>query len=304
MIAASRESPSEVNNRLLLGLGDAVYPNILPYDGSSTPIRRAGDILNAGKLHVILESASLQDFYGSGSPTADIRNEQRLYNYFGDPSMQMRVSKPLFGNFSGVFNGGLVHLSGLTGASGGAATLLENGVPVGKAFVAGDGSVDIDPNAPVGPGKLEAVVDADGFAPTTITVRDAVVPTPTPSPTPTPTPTPTPLPDLVVTGVTSTQTTNATVAIPPTVTLTVKNQGTAPAAASLGTVSGTNSQTGGQTTLRMQFPELAPGESSTQTVRGTLLYNALTGTADVGDAVTESDETNNTGTGQGPSYKP
>lgn len=314
VVAASRDSPSEVNNRLLLGLGDAVWPNILPYDGASTPIRRGGDILNAGKLHVILESASLADFYGGGSPTADIRNEQRLYNYFGDPSMQMRLAKPLFGTFTGVFDAGLVHLAGLTGAAGGAATLLENGVPVGKAFVAGDGSVDIDPNAPVGPGKLEAVVDADGYAPVTITVRDAVTPTPasspspspspTPGATPTPAPTPVPLPDLVVTSVTSSQPANTTVALPPVVTLTVKNQGTAPAGASLGTVSGTNSQTGGQSTVRMQFPELAPGESSTQTVRGTLLYNTLTGTADVGQDVTESDEGNNTGTGQGPSFKP
>lgn len=292
-IAASRNSPSEVNNRLTMGLADAVFPNVLPTSGSSTPVRRMGDTLNSAKLHVILDSVSLQNFYssiyGGGSPTGDIRNEQRLYNYFGDPSMVLWTTRPPRAFLSGSFSGPKVLFAGGAVAAGGVATVLENGVPVGKAFAGPDGSAEITPDTPIGDGKVELVLEQDGVEPSTVTLREPVKPPPPPA-----------RPDLVVTAVSSALATRTS---PARTSITVKNQGDAASGAFSATVKGDDGQ-GGQATLTFSFAALAPGASQTQEIQQTTLYNTLDGVADSSGVVAESDETNNTGQGAGPAYKP
>ncbi len=177
VIAASRVSPSETNNVFTLGLVDAIWPNILPYDGGSTPTYRIGDVLNLGKLHVLLKAADI------GADSA--RTENRLYQLFGDPSMEIRRSNPLLTvGATAVLQGAAVRVaSGAATGKGGLATLLQDGVPIGKAVLDGAGNATIAPDAPVTDGsKLDVVLDQAGSIPATITLRAATPPPPPPPP--------------------------------------------------------------------------------------------------------------------------
>ena len=168
VLAASRESPSEVNNSLTMALADAVWPSVLP-TGSTTPVYRMGDVLNAAKIQVLMS--------GGPSASVDINNEMRLYNWFGDPSMPLWVAKPaviataVSGTPSITPDGANVKFT--TAASNGATAVLINteGMPIGKATVASQG-VSISPSNGVAPaGRLRLVLSKDGSLPTVFEIR-------------------------------------------------------------------------------------------------------------------------------------
>ncbi|MBJ7329726.1 MAG: hypothetical protein JHC95_07515 [Solirubrobacteraceae bacterium] len=298
VVAASRDSPSELNNRFAMGLLDAVWPNAMPYAGSNTPIKRMGDVLNSAKLHVILQAATINAFYddrGWGSATADIRLENRLYQYFGDPTMEIRTQRPLFlANPSVVYSGSLSAQLG-TSAAGAAATLLQNGVPIGRATVAGDGSVTVNPLEEA-KGKLELVVDQDGYEKTVVPVRDALPasdPLPATPPVQETPQAPAEKPDLVVTGARVQLVPGVfTVAIYETV-VTIKNQGKGTAGPFSSTLFGRAVNQRLATTVALpRVQSLAPGASTQVAVRA--VYNSQVRlTADSASEVAETDEANN-----------
>lgn len=290
VVAASRDSPSELNNRFAVGLVDAIWPTTLPDVGSSTALRRMGDVLNSGKLHVILQSATIQSFYDDrswGSATSDIRRENRLYQYFGDPTMEIRATRPAFVLSPSVKLTSVVSAALGREAGGAAATLLRDGIPVGRAIVAGDGSVVVNPLEDIATGKLDLVVDQDGLEKTPIPVRDAPATPPSsdaPAPVPpTTTVTVTRKPDLVVTGIRTVTT------APRRTVVTVKNQGTADA----GPFTTAFLHLGDPSSAQdVASPGLAAGQSAELDIKG--LYDTkVRATVDSKNAVDESNEANN-----------
>ncbi len=69
VIAASRNTPTWDNHRLIKGLTDAIWPEY-GYGSSSTPRYRKGDILDYGR-------------------SFNAARNRSLYNYFGDPTMRI-----------------------------------------------------------------------------------------------------------------------------------------------------------------------------------------------------------------------
>jgi hypothetical protein len=80
VVAASRVSPTGTNDNFAIGLYDAMFPSFVAY-GSGTALTRMGDVMNHGKLY-----ATTTD----GLTHLDLR----LYQYFGDPTMQIHAEKP------------------------------------------------------------------------------------------------------------------------------------------------------------------------------------------------------------------
>ncbi|UUY04228.1 C25 family cysteine peptidase [Svornostia abyssi] len=287
VIGASRDSPSEVNNRFALGLVDAIYPSTLPFSGSTTPVRRMGEVLNLGKLHVILDSVSINQFYsdnGWGSATQDIRTENRLYQYFGDPSMEIRTQAPKsFGVISVELAGTAVKAFAPKSAAGAAATLLKDGVPIGRSLVAGDGSVIVNPLEDLGTGKLELVLDQDGFEKSPVLIRALLPANPAAASDAPPVAVPAAKPDLVITGIRVVST------APRHTVVTVKNQG----AAAAGPFTTAFLQIGDPASAQ-EVPSagLAAGQSIDVAVKG--IYDTpVRATVDSKGTVDESDETNN-----------
>lgn len=266
VIAASRVSPSETNNVFTLGLVDAIWPSILPYEGSSTPTYRMGDVLNLGKLHVLLHGADL------GSDSA--RQENRLYQLFGDPSMEIRLHNPAFVTSAAAsLIGQSVHIA-IGGAAGkrALATLLQNGVPIGKALLGGDGGATLLPDAAILPGtRLDLVIDQAGYEKKTIPLRAG-------------------LPDLQYGALTQPANTR-------TWRLTVHNAGVVAAGPFSATVSALDVN-GGSHTRTFSFSHgIAAGATVAADSTTDMIVSAacpITVSIDPANAVAESDETNNT----------
>ena len=93
MFAASRVSSSVLNNYLLWGLMDAVFPDFIETNGGtydSLTVYKLGDILNYGKSY-------LTSRYGNSTDANTIqryRNEMEMYHCFGDPGMEMWTDEP------------------------------------------------------------------------------------------------------------------------------------------------------------------------------------------------------------------
>ncbi len=167
VLAASRVSPSEPNNSLLLALGDAVWPSILP-TGNAKPIYRMGDVLNAAKLQVLM----------SGGPKAsyDINNEMRLYNWFGDPSMQLWTQKPAALPLTVASSGATPDYAFVSfkdaSADGAKAVLLGPGdQPLGSTIIKGTAASVAPVNGIADSGVLKFVIVKDQALPTTVTIR-------------------------------------------------------------------------------------------------------------------------------------
>jgi Peptidase family C25/Propeptide_C25 len=145
IIGDTRVSPTWANSALTRGLFDATWPMTVPAYGSLTKSRRRlGDILNYGKLY-LLAQVGVPQSAGSVSWTAAFKNIN-IYHVLGDPTMELWTVKPEL-NLPGINLGGLT--VGQTGidfnypAPGAEITALQDGVPVGRAVVAGDGSVQL-----------------------------------------------------------------------------------------------------------------------------------------------------------------
>ena len=86
ILAATRNSSSGKNDRLIWGMMDAMWPGFLtwtndPYGGTD-PIFRMGDVINYGKQY-------METKYGSDAePTIE------LFHWFGDPTCEMWTSEP------------------------------------------------------------------------------------------------------------------------------------------------------------------------------------------------------------------
>jgi len=87
ILAASRISMSGPNDRLSWGMMDAIWPSFLTWAldpwGGSTPIYRMGDVLNYGMVYMNSKYSGME---------RDLHN--RLYHWFGDPTMEMWTSQP------------------------------------------------------------------------------------------------------------------------------------------------------------------------------------------------------------------
>jgi hypothetical protein len=77
-------NPSETP--IFAGMLDAVWPDILPVFGPTSPERRLGDMLNHGR-------AWEMQLYGAGAPTYF---GSELYHLFGDPTVAMWRTQPVF----------------------------------------------------------------------------------------------------------------------------------------------------------------------------------------------------------------
>ncbi len=166
VIGSSRVSPSEPNNSLLLALADAVWPSVLP-TGGTKPIYRMGDVMNTAKLAVLMS--------GGPSASVDINNEMRLYNWFGDPSMQLWTVQPAAVPTTGVTASATATNATVTFptavADGASVALLANDVPIGRATVNRGRAVITPAYGVPTTGSLKAVIVMDQALPTTVVVR-------------------------------------------------------------------------------------------------------------------------------------
>ncbi len=277
----TRNSPSWHNSQIGLGFVDALLPSVLGGEGPATK-QRVGDALVHGKLRL----SALAPPSGPGIVGGDgnTRKELYLWHYFGDPSMKMwgGGSPPIVFNpavFKAVYKELPIPKPGDPppyevnvaipgGLAGQPFSLLRNGEVIGKAL-AGDGSVKIAAEFNDGlpqPGELEVAFDGDDAVPVKFPVEGGAAPKPKGA-------------DLVVT-LTASQ-------------VIVKNQGDVDAPASSTTVSE------GANTLTLPTPALAAGASTTLAYDCAKLGPKRTAKADSAGVVTESDETNNTASGEG-----
>ncbi|MBI3448303.1 MAG: hypothetical protein HY049_05225 [Acidobacteria bacterium] len=168
VIGDSRNSPSFTNNHIVLGMFDAIFPNVLPSYGKGTAIRRMGDVLNIGKLY--MDSQNGLDFQSATETTA----EHYLYHWFGDPTMQIYTSNPfhfVVANAKALLLASgavLVQLPG-SDANDGIATLVQNGLPIGRAIIRDDEAMII-PDQPIDPqfGGVSIAFDKTAFEPAAI----------------------------------------------------------------------------------------------------------------------------------------
>lgn len=94
IIAATRDTPDTGDDALARGLFDAVWPDTDPKIGSGLISRsRLGDILNYGKLYVLLQSG-IQQSLGQPVYLLDVLAIFSLFHVMGDPTLEMWTSKP------------------------------------------------------------------------------------------------------------------------------------------------------------------------------------------------------------------
>ncbi len=144
VIGDTRNSPTWENSALSRGLFDATWTNVLPSYGGSTKIRRLGDILNYAKLYLVSQIGVAQTA-GSISES-DAMFDVRIYNVYGDPTMELWTSNPhgfiLPTNvFTTVVANGLqlTYPVSLT-----EITALQNGLPVGRGITDISGTLKIE----------------------------------------------------------------------------------------------------------------------------------------------------------------
>jgi hypothetical protein len=175
----SRVSNTWANNTISRGFFDALFPTILPSYGSPDPIVRMGDVLLAGKQYLPVETA------------AHTYKHSHLYGYFGDPTMQLWIDRPVPIDPS-IFESVLHRGEPLPGPrppgpgpdpppfwvsvnvadpafEGTIATLERNGSPIGRALIQ-NGEAIISPLTNTGPSNLSVGLEQDGF----IAAQDSV----------------------------------------------------------------------------------------------------------------------------------
>ena len=175
----TRDSPSTANTQISLGFADALLPFILPSEGPATR-QRTGNALIHGKLR-LNGIAPL--------PNGTTRSEFYLWHYFGDPTMQMWGARdPIVLDpniFAAVFKKEIgppppdpppywVQVTLPSQFNGQAFSLLRRGEVIGKGVATG-GNVNIPASLGDGPdtaGQLQVALEADGYVPVLIPVKD------------------------------------------------------------------------------------------------------------------------------------
>ncbi len=170
VIGDSRDSPSYTNNHLVLGLFDAVFPNVLSTYGSSTPITRMGDVLNAGKLY--MDTQNGLDFQSATETQVD----HYIYHWFGDPTMQIWTSQPLtflIAIAKANLTSGQVSITfPQSNADGASLTLMQGEEAIGRALLE-NGQAVIIAEKPIDPDRLTALsvaFDKTGFEPASLSL--------------------------------------------------------------------------------------------------------------------------------------
>lgn len=177
LVAGQRLTPSWPNSALAIGIFDAMFPEQVPSFGSNARIRRLGDILNHGKLYMIVQI---------GTPLmlhARILENLNFFHVIGDPSLEIWLDPPMPApNFDLGVNpsvGGVIELNfGTPELAGTTATLLQPNpttgetVPVGRGIIAEDGTLSITAFAAWEPGEDVLVsLNRQGMASTRTAVR-------------------------------------------------------------------------------------------------------------------------------------
>jgi len=173
VIGDTRNSPSGVNSDMAKGLFGAIFPQFPAYlfdvlFGGNPDLKattRMGDVLLEAKLYTADQDAV------TGAGLA----EQYLYNYLGDPTMDIRTTAPkLFGrNLGIVLSSSAIKVSlGRSDADGAIATLEVNGSPIGRSLVS-NGEVTIP--TPPSDGEIQGETisfERPGFVPVQIPVGE------------------------------------------------------------------------------------------------------------------------------------
>ena len=81
-------SPTVQNDQLTVGWADAMFPATVPSFGSAQPLKRMGEILNAGKAYMASLARASQQL------TGQVYREHLLWHLLGDPSMEIRMAEP------------------------------------------------------------------------------------------------------------------------------------------------------------------------------------------------------------------
>ena len=81
-------SPTVQNDQLTVGWADAMFPATVPTFGSAQPLKRMGEILNAGKAYMASLAGPTQQL------TGQVYREHLLWHLLGDPSMEIRTAEP------------------------------------------------------------------------------------------------------------------------------------------------------------------------------------------------------------------
>jgi hypothetical protein len=177
-------SPTVQNDQLTVGWADAMFPDTVPTFGSATPIKRLGEILNAGKAYMAAQAGPTQQLSGN------VYREHLIWHLLGDPSMEIRNAEPQSFNATQVTTR-FLHRTGSfpvgdpgfqvrvtstqAGTEGTIASLKQGSEVIGRATISG-GVALITPSRRTDSSQLSVALERDGFIPTTLPVS-APVPT-------------------------------------------------------------------------------------------------------------------------------
>src|SRR5215208_6767257 len=184
VIGDTEVSPTVQNDQLTVGWADAMFPATVPSFGSSQPLTRMGEILNAGKAYMAAQAGPTQQL------TGQVMREHLLWHLLGDPSMEIRTATPSTFNTS-AFTTKFLHRTGTfptgdpgfqvrvtstqAGTDGTVATLKHAGEVIGRAPIAGGVGL-ITPSKRTDSASLSVSLERDGFIPTELPPVVAPVP--------------------------------------------------------------------------------------------------------------------------------
>jgi len=175
-------SPTIQNDQLTVGWADAMFPATVPTFGSATPLKRMGEILNAGKAYMASLAGPTQQL------TGQVYREHLIWHLLGDPSMEIRSAEPTafdttkittkFVHRTGSFPVGDASFqvrvnSTQAGTDGTLATLIHAGEIIGRAPVT-NGVALITPTKRTDSASLSVALERDNFMATTLPVSAPV----------------------------------------------------------------------------------------------------------------------------------
>ena len=175
-------SPTVQNDQLTVGWADAMFPATVPTFGSAQPLKRMGEILNAGKAYMASLAGPTQQL------TGQVYREHLIWHLLGDPSMEIRSAEPTAFD-STKFVTKFVHrtdsfpvgdpsfqvrvTSTQAGTDGTLATLLHGTEVIGRATVTG-GVALITPTKRTDSANLSVALERDNFIARTLPVSAPV----------------------------------------------------------------------------------------------------------------------------------
>jgi hypothetical protein len=175
-------SPTVQNDQLTVGWADAMFPATVPTFGSATPLRRMGEILNAGKAYMASLAGPTQQL------TGQVMREHLIWHLLGDPSMEIRMAEPVAFDTTKLSTRFLHRTdsppvgdpsfrvrvtSTQAGTDGTQATLLQGSEVIGRAPIEA-GVALITPTKRTTSANLTVALERDGFIATTLPVSAPV----------------------------------------------------------------------------------------------------------------------------------